>query len=57
MLALSLAVGLGVGMLTDKLMFLILINLFNGEIPLGFDIKISVIVPTVLFFCGIFRCV
>lgn len=54
MLALSLAVGLGVGMLTDKLMFLILINLFNGEIPLGFDIKISVIVPTVLFFCGIF---
>lgn len=53
-LVFSLALGLGIGMLGDKLMFLILVNLFNGEIPLGFDIKLSVIIPTILFFCAIF---
>ena len=53
-LIVSLIVGLGIGMLTDKLLFLILMQFFDKDVPLGFDIKISVIVTAILFFCGIF---
>lgn len=46
----SFAGGLGVGILLDKLMYLILLKLINAEITLGFYISKDVILNTILIF-------
>lgn len=46
----SFAGGLGVGILLDKLMYLILLKLINAEITLGFYISKDVILNTILLF-------
>ena len=50
----SLVLGLGVGILLSKLMFLILFNMTQLGILITFQISIPAIVSTVLLFLGIF---
>lgn len=51
---LSLTLGIGLGILMDKLMFLILVKLIGMPVSLGFYISGEIIAKTGLLFCGIF---
>lgn len=53
-LAVSLILGLGIGILMDKLLFLILLKMFNGTVPMGFQIQPQVLYSTSLLFSGVF---
>lgn len=46
--------GLAVGMLLDKVMYLLLLGILNFEVSLGFRIAAIPIIGTVVLFCGIF---
>lgn len=50
----SLALGLLVGILFDKLMLLILLSMFTVKIPLGFYISSQAIIATLVLFTAIF---
>ena len=50
----SLAVGLAAGIVLDKLAFLILLNLFDTDIPLGFAFHWGALLSTLLLFGVIF---
>lgn len=51
---LSLVLGIGVGILLDKLMFLLIVKLIGMPVSLGFYVSGEVLAKTVLLFCGIF---
>ena len=53
-LLISLSVGLAIGMLMDKLMFLILLRIFDENVKMGFFIQGSVLLFTAIFFSFIF---
>ena len=50
----SLGLGLGSGILFDKVMFLLICKLVGAEISLGFFVSGGVILSTVKLFCGIY---
>ena len=54
MALISLTAGLLAGLLLDKLMFLLLLHLFNCEIPLGFELSFTAVQGTLFFFSAIF---
>lgn len=50
----SLALGLGIGIALDKVMFLVITKLIEAEVPLGFFISIEAVGMTALLFAVIF---
>lgn len=50
----SLTSGVGLGIVMDKLMFLMLVKLIGMPVSLGFYVSGEVLAKTVLLFCGIF---
>ena len=52
--AISLVLGLILGVVFDKLMFMLLLNLIDVSVPLGFYISLEAIINTVALFSGIF---
>lgn len=53
----SLVLGLIIGIALDKLIFMIVIKLLNGQSPLGFTIIPEAILHTVVLFCIIFAAI
>lgn len=53
----SLVLGLIIGIALDKLIFMIVIKLLNGQSPLGFTIIPEAILQTVVLFCIIFAAI
>lgn len=51
---LSISVGLGLGMIWNKLMYMILLKLIHFEVPLSYEISIQSAFVSVIFFMGIF---
>lgn len=56
-LGISLAAGLGIGLLMDKLLFLILMKMFDGTVTLGFQIHSEVIGSVIMLFSYIFAAI
>lgn len=54
---LSLFLGLGIGLLLDKAMYLILLKLISFPVPTEFAISIEGIIKTLILFGGIFTCI
>ena len=54
MALISLTVGLSAGLLLNKLMYLLLLSLFNCAVPLGFEFSLTALQGTLLFFLAIF---
>ncbi len=52
--AVSLLAGLGLGIVLDKLMFLLICRIMGGEITLGFFLSPKALWQTPLFFCLVF---
>ena len=56
-LGISLAAGLGIGLLMDKLLFLILLKMFDGTVTLGFQIHREVLGSVIMLFVCIFAAI
>ena len=56
-LGISLAAGLGIGLLMDKLLFLILLKMFDGTVTLGFQIHREVLGSVIMLFLCIFAAI
>lgn len=50
----SLTLGIGVGILFSKLMFLFLLKLISFDVVLGFDVPVKSVISTLILFCAIF---
>lgn len=53
----SITAGLILGILTNKLMFLLLLRLLRFEVKMGFEVSLIAIAGTIVLFCGIFALV
>lgn len=57
LLVISLVVGLSLGLLLDRLMFLIVLNMLRADIPLQFELSVKPVIDTLILFTALFAAI